>query len=87
METFILIIFWLIVVYYAFKLGIRYLLPWIVGRYIRRMQRNMHNYNQQHQQGSGDMNVKYTSQEDPKINPEVGEYVDFEEIKDNNKTE
>jgi hypothetical protein len=86
METLLLIIFWLIVVYYAFTLGIRYLLPWIVSRYIRRMQRNMHNYSKK-QQKDGEMNVKYTGQDDPRINPDAGEYVDFEEIKDNNKTE
>ncbi len=87
METLLLIIFWIILIFYLFKLAIRYVLPWFVKRYIRNMQRNMHDYNQKTQQQQGGMKVRQSQKDEPKIDPDVGEYVDFEEIKDNNKTE
>lgn len=86
--TFLMIIFWIILIFYALRLVLRYLLPWLVHRYIRKVQRNRDAYNQHQQdQQTGEMKVKQGKTETPKIDPDAGEYVDFEEIKDNNNTQ
>ncbi len=86
--TFLMIVFWIILIFYALRLALRYVLPWLVRRYIRKMQRNMDAYNHQKSGDStGEMKVKAGKTEEPKIDPDAGEYVDFEEIKDNNNTQ
>lgn len=87
MELFLLVIFWIIVVYYAFKLTLRYAVPWLVKRYIRKMQRNMDGFGQRQPgpKGKDGLKVEASGKDESRIDPEAGEYVDFEEIKDNNK--
>ena len=85
MESFLLFIFWVIFTYYAFKLFLRYGLPWLLARYFRKMQRNMGQspQNNSHQQ-EGEVKVKYKENAHTRVDPDIGEYVDFEEINDNN---
>lgn len=89
MELFLLVIFWIIVVYYAFKLTLRYAVPWLVKRYIRKMQQNMDGFGQKHSspQDMDGLKVDPSVKAESRIDPEAGEYVDFEEIKDNPKPE
>lgn len=89
MELFLLVIFWIIVVYYAFKLTLRYAVPWLVKRYIRKMQHNMDGFGQKHSgpQEKDGLKVDPSGKAETRIDPDAGEYVDFEEIKDNPKTE
>lgn len=84
MESFLLFIFWVIFVYYAFRLFLKYGLPWFLARYFRKMQQNMgqQTQNESHQQ-EGDIKVKYKENATTRVDPDIGEYVDFEEIKDN----
>ena len=84
MESFLLFIFWVIFIYYAFKLILRFVLPWLLARYFRKMQRNMGQrpQSESHQQ-EGEIKVKYKDNSQARVDPDIGEYVDFEEIKDN----
>jgi hypothetical protein len=89
MELFLLVIFWIIVMYYAFKLTLRYAVPWLVKRYIRKMQRNMDGFGKgpSSAQDRDGLKVDPTGKGETRIDPDAGEYVDFEEIKDNPKSE
>lgn len=84
MESFLLFIFWVIFIYYAFRLFLRYALPWLLARYFRKMQRNMgHAPDNRQKEQEGQVKVKYKETTQPRVDPDIGEYVDFEEIKDN----
>lgn len=85
MEKFLLIIFWLILGLYLFRLAFRYLIPWFVARYIKKMTERMqqnHGNAKKNDENDG-LNINYHQKKEPIIDPEIGEYVDFEEIKDN----
>lgn len=85
METFISIIFWTILIYYALRLVLRYLVPFLLARFVNRMQNRMSGFDQKDNppQQEGEVKVKFTPKDSPKSDPKVGEYIDFEEIKDN----
>ncbi len=86
MEEFLLFVFWVILVFYLFKLFFRYGLPWLLSRYIKKMQQKMHAQQQPKQETKeGEVKVKMPGQDHPRVDPNIGEYVDFEEIKENNK--
>ncbi|MEZ5083092.1 MAG: hypothetical protein R2750_06560 [Bacteroidales bacterium] len=70
----------IIIVYYLFKLFVRYVMPYIARYFIRRTVRNFENQHQS-QQSPGEINVEKTP---PKKKPldDLGEYVDYEEIND-----
>jgi hypothetical protein len=85
METFFLVIFWVIVIFYLLRLGFRYILPWAIKRFIQKMHNKM--TGDQASGGSrksGEVKVNYSTVETPRIDPNAGEYIDFEEIKDDN---
>lgn len=87
METFLSIIFWVLVIYYLIKLIVRYLFPFLLVRFINRMQNKMGGF-QSHTDNSsreGEVKVKYNPESNPKSNNDLGEYIDFEEVKDNQK--
>ncbi len=87
MESFLSVIFWVLIIYYAFRLILRYLVPFLLVRFVKRMQSRMPGFEQtQHQpQHEGEVKVKYTPKEPAKSDSNIGEYIDFEEINDNNK--
>ena len=88
MEGFFLFIFWVILIFYLFRLFFRYGLPWLLGRYIRKMQDRMGRPQQsKNESNDNEIKVKMSVNEQPKVDPDIGEYVDFEEIKENNKSE
>ena len=78
---FILIIF---LIYYFFQLLFSYVLPFLLKRYISHKQNGYYNHNtHSHNKSNGKINIDYT----PPVNnkkakkEDIGEYVDFEEIK------
>jgi len=89
MEKFLMIIFWIIFTIYVLRLAFRFLLPWLLGRFIRKVAGNMQQQSpfqqQTYQKNEGEMYVKTDTTDKPKIDPEVGEYIDFEEIKETDK--
>ncbi|MDP2237598.1 MAG: DUF4834 family protein [Bacteroidales bacterium] len=88
MEKFLTIIFWVIFTVYVFRLAFRYLFPWLIARYVKKMANRMqqqayHGKNNQSQDEK--VKVSYIREDEPKIDPDIGEYIDFEDIKDNEK--
>lgn len=87
-EPLLRFLFWVGIIYLTFRLSARYLVPWIVARFIRKTQerffeQNPHLRNDQHKQRSeGEVSIhsenKKASSEQHKN--DLGEFVDFEEI-------
>lgn len=77
MEQFFAFVFYTIVGLYLLRLVVIYVFPWLLARWMKRMVRRM----EQQQQQSQD-SFSTSSHPKSKLN-DVGEYVDFEEIKDN----
>lgn len=88
METLLSIIFWTLVIYYALRLIFRYLVPFLLVRFVKKMQSRMQGFDQtgNPQQKEGEVKVEFTPTESSKSDSNIGEYVDFEEINDNTKT-
>ena len=83
METLFIII--LIIIF--FNLAARYLLPFILKRMMKRFSSrfrqgmdNAANY-QQYQQKEGEIHIEFTADKNKSHSDNVGEYVDYEEIK------
>ncbi|MDO8897203.1 MAG: DUF4834 family protein [Bacteroidales bacterium] len=88
MEKFLTIIFWIIFTVYMFRLAFRYLFPWLIARYVKKMANRMQQqaYQGQNNQSQDEkVKVSYIREDEPKIDPDIGEYIDFEDIKDNEK--
>ena len=74
----------LVIVYYAFKLIGRFVLPWLLGRLIKKMQKQQGFYFGPGQQPTAEPEGKVTVQfqrKDKERQTSEGEYVDYEEIK------
>ncbi|NOU47417.1 MAG: hypothetical protein HOO86_10185 [Bacteroidales bacterium] len=87
METILSIIFWTLVIYYSLRLILRYLVPFLLARFVKRMQNKMSGFDQtvNTPQQEGEVKVNFTPKEQTKSKSGIGEYIDFEEINDNNK--
>jgi len=83
-------LFWLIFVFvvigYVFKLTIRYILPWLLTRFVQNQQKkysdNFNPNNTSNQDfGSGEVNIKSEKKTNKKPKgDDFGEYVDYEDI-------
>lgn len=74
----------IIIVYYAAKLFARYVLPLLARYFIRRSQKTYQKQYQQPKKKMGEMNVEYQPEKKKKLD-DLGEYIDYEEVKDTNK--
>ncbi len=87
MEKALITIFWIIFIFYLLRLAMRYLLPWLLARFMRKMAKNMQQkgfsqaHNQQ-QKSDNDIYVDTGQASKQKIDPDIGEYVDFEDIEE-----
>jgi hypothetical protein len=75
------IILIIIIVYYILKLVVRYLLPVFLKYAIRKTQQNYQKQNQPPERKTGEIKVEYSPKKKSETG-EVGEYIDYEEIKD-----
>jgi len=78
----------IIIVYFVFIILFRFLIPFLLKRFVNRMQRNLFNQNndnfqQQHQKTrkKNDISVDFVPPKSNVNTNNIGEYVDFEEIK------
>ena len=80
------VILFFVIIYYGFKLFFRYGLPWILSRFVQKQQEK-YNRNQgfNPDKQEGDVTVKNNASKQEKNDAGFGEYVDFEDIKDNNE--
>lgn len=71
----------IILIYYGAKLFARYVLPLLARYFLRRTQKAYQKQHQQPKKKMGEMNVDYQPEKKKEMN-DLGEYVDYEEIKD-----
>lgn len=71
----------IVVIYYLAKLFARYVLPLLARYFIRRSQKVYQKQYQQPKRKTGEMNVEYHPENEKKLD-DLGEYIDYEEIKD-----
>ena len=68
-------------VYFGFRLLFRYLVPFILQRFIRKQQQQYYEHTNKHRNGEeGEVRVK-SKAEKKTSNSDLGEYVDYEEVK------
>ncbi|MCB2208987.1 MAG: DUF4834 family protein [Bacteroidetes bacterium] len=70
---------------YAFRLFLRYGLPWLMGRYVKKQQEKFYQgFNQSrenaYQKKEGEVKIKQPRKKSKKDDGDFGEYVDFEDI-------
>jgi len=87
MEALLKFIFIVILIYYGFRLAIRYLVPWFIKRTMKKQQDkfsqmggfNNSGYNQTKE---GDVNINTKRTQQSKEDDGFGEYVDYEDVDD-----
>jgi len=82
------LIIWLIVIYIFFRLSARFLLPFLVKHYLKKFQKKFYSQNGNFSENNGKrnrINIQRTNDKSKKSNSNFGEYVDFEEINNENK--
>ena len=83
---FIKFVFFVIVIYYLFKLIARYVMPYLLSLFIKRAQDQMmgnmsNNSGAKSSKKEGEVSVKTNPQKTSKANKgNIGDYVDFEEV-------
>lgn len=71
----------IILIYYGVKLFARYVLPLLARYFIRRSQKAYQKQHEQPKKKMGEMNVEYQPEKKKEMN-DLGEYIDYEELKD-----
>jgi hypothetical protein len=81
-NTLIWIFLFLILFYYAMKLFLRYVLPWLLGRYVRKQQEKYGMPKDPEMKKEGDVRIRKDPSAKKNDDGDFGEYVDFEEIEE-----
>ncbi len=71
----------IVIIYYLAKLFARYALPLLARYFIRRSQKAYQKQYQEPKKKMGEMNVEYQPEKKKEMG-DLGEYVDYEEIKE-----
>ncbi len=86
--TFLKIIFFLIVFFYVMKLIFKYIIPKAVFHFLNRQQHPNGTKHTRRSRKEGEINIKMDKQPKTQKNDiDFGEYVDFEEVKPEQKSE
>ncbi len=79
-----------ILIYLIFRIFVGWILPalvrWYVGSYRKRFYRNNPQARQTSQKKKGGVHIQYTDDPEASATDRIGEYVDFEDLKENDKT-
>jgi len=76
-----------LVIYYAFSLIVRYVMPLIMRKYVNDFQKrfteeNLRSQQEMNRKKEGEVSIKFVDKDKNKSqHPDDGEYVDYEEIK------
>lgn len=82
--TFFKTLFYILIFYYSFKLISRILAPILLRYFFRKAQNNMNKGFQNQNKSSKDGDVHFSKKTKSKtLNKDVGEYIDFEEVEEN----
>ena len=84
MEIFLGIIVFFMLLWYGFKIFLRYGLPWLIARFVRNQQAKYGQYQQSSgtDKKEGDVLIKKDPSQKTKDDSDFGEYVDFEDVKE-----
>ena len=87
MEALLRFIFIVVLIYYGFKLFIRYAMPWLLARFMKKQQDKFNNMSgfpnaNNNQTKEGEVHIKTKQSSKTKDDTDFGEYVDFEDIKE-----
>lgn len=85
MKIFLGLILFFVFLWYGFKLFLQYVLPWLIGRFMKNQQKKYSQFGQQQntsQKREGDVEIKNKRAAKSKDDDGFGEYVDFEDIKE-----
>ena len=90
MDILFCIIIFFILLYYAVKLFLRYMLPWLLQRYVKKQQGKYGQFTGQKEDFStrekeGEVRIKKKPPEKSKNDTGFGEYVDFEDVDDHDE--
>ena len=86
LETLLTIILIFFVLSFLGRLFFRFVLPWWLSRFIKKQQRKYGEQFYREQQVDKDEKVRYNETAvKGEVNPDVGEYVDFEEVDDDDE--
>jgi len=82
-------ILWIILIYFAFRIISRFLLPYLVKYFFKRFQQKFYQQNphihSEKKEGETSVDYKPSKKENRKTNADaIGEYIDYEEINQNN---
>ncbi|MDX9942898.1 MAG: hypothetical protein RBS53_11830 [Bacteroidales bacterium] len=76
----------IIIIYLVFRVLTTYVFPWLVKRYIERAKKKFYSDNPQfrekQEKKKGDMTITYKEEQDQPDTDKLGEYTDFEDIKE-----
>ncbi len=87
MEVFLRFIFVVVLIYYGFRLVIRYVVPWLIARFMKKQQDKFNQMNgfansSDNQKKEGDVDLNTKRNQKSKEDDGFGEYVDFEDVDD-----
>ncbi len=87
MEALLRFIFVVVLVYYGFKLVARYVMPWVITRFIKKQQEKFNSMNgfpnaNHNSTNEGEVHIKTKKSNSAKNDDGFGEYVDFEDVDD-----
>lgn len=85
MEALLRFIFIIVLVYYGFKLVARYVIPWVITRFIKKQQQKFNDMNGVNNSNydptnEGEVHIKTKKTKSAKNDDDFGEYVDFEDV-------
>ena len=88
MELLLKIVFILFLLSFLGKLFFRYVLPWWLQRFMKKQQKKYEQHFNSENRVYEDEEIRIKKEaKNGDVNPDVGEYVDFEEIDDNNNND
>ncbi|NOX84446.1 MAG: DUF4834 domain-containing protein [Chlorobi bacterium] len=80
------IIIFFVLLYYLIKLFFRYVVPWLLRRYVKKQQEKFgQNAWNENKPREGEVKIKRTARTKQKDDVGFGEYIDFEDVDDNDK--
>ena len=84
MEFILTVILIFFVISFLGRLFFRYVLPWWLARYVKKQQQKYEQHFYKEKTVNNEEKIRYDdSSVEGNINPDVGEYIDYEEIDDN----
>ena len=83
MEFILTVILVFFIISFLGKLFFRYVLPWWLARFVKKQQKKYERQFYNEEKINGEEKIRYKNSDiEGSVNPDVGEYVDFEEIDD-----